>query len=137
MCAQMCVSESRPSYSEVVEAEGVGLVLEDVVAESSEDTSQQHRYQDGRHCAAGMGVASAGMVGRHLGVKKTKKTTHKRDTREEQKKDETLVGNPFAPFPSLPHSLPHSLTPFLTSSLPHSLPPSLSHSIPSSLPHSL
>lgn len=27
------------SYSEVVEAEGVGLVLEDVVAQSSEDTS--------------------------------------------------------------------------------------------------
>lgn len=72
--ASACISESSASYSEVVEAEGVGLVLEDVVAESSEDTSQQHRYQDGRHGASGMGVASGGMVGGHLEMEKEKKT---------------------------------------------------------------
>lgn len=74
----VCVLESWPSYSEVVEAEGVGLVLEDVVAESSEDTSQQHCDQDGRHRAAGMGVASGGMMGGHLEISKQNKATKKK-----------------------------------------------------------
>lgn len=49
------VCESHPK---VVEAEGVRLVFEDVVAEGGQYARQQHRHQDGRHCAAGVGVGS-------------------------------------------------------------------------------
>lgn len=44
MCVCACVCMS---HSEVVEAEGIGLVFEDVVAEGSQDTQQQHPNQDG------------------------------------------------------------------------------------------
>ena len=42
----------------------------------------------------------------------------------------------FLSFPSLPHSFPPSLLPYLTPSLPHSFPPSLLLYLTPSLPHS-
>ena len=53
----LCVCVVCVSHSEVVEAESVGLVFEEVVAEQSQHTQQQQRHQDGRRSASLVGVA--------------------------------------------------------------------------------
>lgn len=109
MCVCVRVSESWLSYSKVVEAEGVGLVLEDVVAESGEDTSQQHRDQDGRHRAAGMGEASGGTMGGHLEISKQNKTKNiRKQVTHELRQIHKRSLEP--PRPASPPSLPHSDT---------------------------
>ena len=45
------------SHSEIVEAESVRLVFEDVITKSSQYTQQQQWHQDGRHSATRVGVA--------------------------------------------------------------------------------
>lgn len=50
------------SHFEVLEAESIRLVFEDVVPECSQHRHQQHWHQDGRCCATGVGVASGFII---------------------------------------------------------------------------